>query len=110
MLTFLQRIAVTILLVSFFAVAEVSSGETSGPVYQRERSGDSGRRCAPVGAAHGMNRHYYSNAGFRSTQVYGSWYQRPHPYHFDYYRWRYSQVPLEPPCPCQASAKATGQF
>lgn len=50
--------------------------------------------------------------GFAGPIVQGSWYQRPYPYHFDYYRQRWGGEPgsevrdVPPPvdCPCAVDA------
>ncbi len=80
------------------------------PVYQRNRE------IAFVNGYHGGHGHLggggyggytvfgipYGNPWF-APQVYaGTWYERPYPYHFDYYRMRYSSPPIQeiaPDCP-----------
>ena len=81
------------------------------PVYQRDRE------IAFVNAGHGGHGHHggdgfggYPGFGvpygypWYGPQFYvGTWYERPYPYHFDYYRMRYSSPPIQqiaPDCPC----------
>jgi hypothetical protein len=40
--------------------------------------------------------------GFAPSFQAGTWYQRPYPYHFDYYKWRYATPPVgQMPYPCE---------
>ncbi|MCA9230232.1 MAG: hypothetical protein KDA57_06250 [Planctomycetales bacterium] len=74
------------------------ANESSGPVYQRQRSG--------YGALPGMGhypRHERDRGGYYQQQSSGNWFVRPYPYHFDYYRWRYSAPTFVPNCPCEES-------
>ena len=73
-----------------------------GPAYARNRGGGmhgghvgGGWRGAPIGG-------HFGGYGFFPYQptIAGSWYARPYPYHFDYYRWRYSMPPQTQDCPC----------
>ena len=75
------------------------------PVYQRDRE------IAFVNAGHGGHGHH-GGGGYGGSFGYGmpyaypwfaTWYERPYPYHFDYYRMRYSSPPIQqiaPECPC----------
>ena len=77
--------------------ATVAYANEGGPFYQRNR-----HHGHPSPHHRGKFRHqpYYGGYYYPPT-FYGSWYARPYPYHFDYYRWRYSMPPLPPvDCPC----------
>lgn len=58
----------------------------------------------------GFNPYFYGH-GFSGPIVQGSWYQRPYPYHFDYYRHRWGGPDQAPQgqmmpvaeCPCLAA-------
>lgn len=71
------------------------------PAYSRQRAGSwggggwQGRSQTPDRYA-GYHRGYYSY----QPAIAGSWYARPYPYHFDYYRQRYSAPALTNDCPC----------
>lgn len=68
------------------------------PVYLRDRQTVDGRgawRAVPPGPL-GPNGWYYPGGWYAPQTYAGSWYQRPYPSHFDYYRWRY-QTPTEAP-------------
>jgi hypothetical protein len=60
------------------------------------QAGDWGRRGEGNGftghRGYGYNNFYY-NPYYYSPVVYGYYYQRPYPYHFDYYRYRWGQPP-----------------
>jgi hypothetical protein len=81
------------------------------PVYQRDRD------IAFVNAGYGGHGHHgggryggsfgygvpYGYPWFAPQVFAGTWYERPYPYHFDYYRMRYSSPPIQqivPDCPC----------
>lgn len=89
------------------------ANETESPIYQRQRQGAwygggmhpgaamsyAGGPHFPGHAHHGWNRYHRFQGGF----IAGSWYARPYPYHFDYYRALYSGQPNQPNyagCPC----------
>jgi len=83
------------------------------PAYARQRagihSGWDGR------GRDGGFRHDYDPGSYRHQRFYrgyvpyqpvvaGSWYARPYPHHFDYYRQRYSTpLPQASDCPCRAA-------
>lgn len=75
-------------------------GEEVAPVYQRGRDHHQGGATWPYPGGFPATFGYY---GF-SPQIYaGSWYQRPYPYHLDYFRLRSSSPPAESSgCPCVA--------
>lgn len=62
--------------------------------YQRLRSG-----AGDWNARGGHNQHWrggfggFYNPFFAQPLVTGTWYQRPYPYHFDYYRYRWGGAP-----------------
>ena len=77
-------------------LAAPAFGNEEGGTYQRQRM--HGGRRGFHGGGHFGHPWY---GGFYQPQVFGSWYARPYPYHFDYYRWRYSAPPphpVDPPC------------
>lgn len=72
--------------------------------YQRQRQPSSawGGRHMPGGVYPGIGWPMYGG-GFYGHAYAGSWYQRPYPYHFDYYRGRFDRPPAgmnQPACPC----------
>lgn len=86
----LRNVLLSILLV--LLTIPMAVGEEAAPVYQRGRGHHQGggRWGGPGGYPYG-----YGFYGF-PPQIYGgSWYQRPYPYHLDYFRWRYSTPPVE---------------
>jgi hypothetical protein len=104
----LLRICIAVLVAS--CVSNIVRA-VDAPVYQRDRE------IAFVNAGHGGHGHhggggYGGSLGYGvpyaypwiAPQVYaGTWYERPYPYHFDYYRMRYSSPPIQqiaPECPC----------
>ncbi len=76
-------------------VASLAAANEGGGTYQRQRM-HGGRHFNYHGGHPGWGGFYYQ------PQVYGSWYERPYPHHFDYFRWRYSAppatLPVEYPC------------
>lgn len=88
---------------AIFVGEQMSYAQPDAPTYQRHRNAAwGGARYSPgwghpgpVGPAYwgGSYGHAYS----------GTWYQRPYPYHFDYYRNRFNAPAVEheqPDCPC----------
>ena len=61
---------------------QVGHGSTHSPVYQRRAFDWSHSR----GKWHGRG---HDHRGVRAPQVSEGWFQRPYPYHLDYYRMRY---------------------
>ena len=61
-------------------------------VYQRGRPGGRHGGWGPPA----YNPYFWQPGFFAPPIVTGSWYTRPYPYHFDYYRWRYSMPPQRP--------------
>ena len=88
--------------VAFSLLADVHAQEA--PAYQRSRDvafvnyvGGHGHH----GGGYGYGGFY--NPWFASQIFAGTWYERPYPHHFDYYRMRYGTPPLQqiaPDCPC----------
>jgi hypothetical protein len=70
------------------------------PTYARVRSGADdwhvrgGRSYGPAGYGYG----YGFFQPYVSPVVVGSWYARPYPYHFDYFRGRWGDVSSDSPC------------
>ena len=89
--------SVVALLVSLLLFSVASSSQAEGPVYSRNRGG--GRGGYHGGGRHGGRFNHYGYFGYQPF-IAGSWYARPYPYHFEYYRWRYSAPPQTPDCPC----------
>lgn len=98
---FRQLLVLGLLQLTVFTVEPVY-GQDISAVYQRGRIAsqhprwDVGAYAAPYGY------------GWFAPPIYaGSWFQRPYPYHFDYYRWRYAPLmqaaPLPHECPCDGS-------
>ena len=54
-----------------------------------DRGGGHGRRLARTAVGYGG---FYNPYFAQSPIVTGSWYQRPYPYHFDYYRYRWGST------------------
>lgn len=76
-----------------------SSARGQAPVYQRMRSG-AGHPDARSGYHHGRPGGFdpygygaFYGGYFAPPIVVGSYYQRPYPYHFDYYRYRWGGAP-----------------
>jgi hypothetical protein len=98
------------------APAAQAQGPPSAPVYQRMRMGAD--QWPTRGGMNGYGRGLGFGSGFGGffnpylfapPIIAGSWYQRPYPYHFDYYRYRwgapqsgYGGEPgvATPDCPC----------
>jgi hypothetical protein len=105
---------------SAFACVAQASAQDFAPIYSRQRmhAHDFDRR----GDGHGFSGHrghghdnFYYDPYFFSSVIHGSYYQRPYPYHFDYYRHRWGQPhvnygPEHPPvaldCPCATESYA----
>lgn len=101
----MTRSILAILVACALAATEVEGGEQAGPVYQRGRQGESRGGWGHGGGGRPGYGGYYGYGGYFSPPVVtGSWYARPYPYHFDYYRWRYS-APPQTPCPCEIPAQ-----
>jgi hypothetical protein len=70
-----------------------------GGTYQRQRM-NGGQRGYYGGGFQGGHPRW--GGGFYQPTVVGSWYQRPYPHHFDYFRRRYNgppaPVPVDYPC------------
>ncbi|NOY43638.1 MAG: hypothetical protein GXP26_17615 [Planctomycetes bacterium] len=97
----------------FCALAILVSGQASFaeeevPTYQRQRyaAGDGAPYSTGWGGAPGYAGAGYGAAywgGFAGQAYAGTWYQRPYPYHFDYYRGRFGAQSARKPqsdCPC----------
>ena len=102
----------------FFAVAFIAlplaaraQGPAPGPAYQRMRTGADQwpARGGMNGYRHGGYGGFYNPYFYAPPIIAGSWYQRPYPYHFDYYRNRWGASPggyggepgvPTPDCPC----------
>jgi hypothetical protein len=95
----------------------VCAQEAAAPIYQRMRSGaedwqarggGSWRGLGAIGGAYGAGYGGYFNPFFPPPFVAGTWYERPYPYHFDYYqsRWGMGRGPMGAEmmpiseCPC----------
>ena len=90
--------------------AEAQDG-AAAPTYSRMRMGADdwnarGGRWVPGG--YGGYGGYGYFPPYVSPVVAGTWYARPYPYHFDYYRMRWGGAEQAPPgdCPCDAGAVA----
>lgn len=80
-----------------------------GPTYLRHRPGaaDWGDRTGgSFGYGYAAPGWGWGPGFFGPPVVAGSWYARPYPYHFDYYRHRWgAPAPAGPPeCPCASDA------
>lgn len=108
------RMLAAVALLSACALAGADAARAQTPAYQRTRSGADawqargGHRQPWAGGYYG---HAYAAPYFSPTIIAGSYYQRPYPYHFDYYRARWGeQAPTAAPpdvdmipaaeCPC----------
>ena len=113
-----RSVAAACLFASAFAGLPPAHAQDFAPTYSRHRTHahDFGRR----GDGHGFSGHRgggynnsYYDPSFYSSVVAGSYYQRPYPYHFDYYRRRWGGPPANygpdqlhatPDCPCAADS------
>ena len=78
------------------SLADAADANQGAPVYAR---GPSFRHGGARGFHGGVG--FYGYPGFFAPPVItGSYYARPYPYHFDYYRWRYSAPPAPVQAPC----------
>jgi len=89
------------LLLSCLAVASSHAQPQGAPVYARQRA-DARRGGVWEGGSRyaGQYSGRYNGNYFSPPAITGSWYVRPYPYHFDYYRQRFSAPPQTPECPC----------
>jgi len=94
-LCFLTLSALTALAV-FPANALADGEETEGPVYQRHRQAYGEDATQFPQGSYGQPSYpgYFPGAYYPGyyypKAISGSWYQRPYPYHFDFYKGRYS--------------------
>jgi len=92
----------------------------AAPTYSRMRMGAEDWQSRGGNYAHGFGRggHGWGGGFFQpyiSPVIASSWYQRPHPYHFDYFRGRWDggqgayagEIPASPDCPCADDAPPT---
>src|SRR6185295_17820427 len=102
----------------------LAQGPMNAPPYQRLRMGSpqmpagswsAGRRGGGYGGYGGYYNPYFASYPI----VTGTWYQRPYPYHFDYYKYRWGTTPpmVAPAetemipasdCPCLTPQPAAG--
>ena len=96
-----MRIACSLIaaLLALAPAALRAQGPAAIPTYQRTRGGGDG------GAHRGNAGHWGGAPGFGGLYppyfapapiIVGSYYQRPYPHHFDYYRHRWGQQPQSP--------------
>jgi hypothetical protein len=91
----------------------------AAPTYSRTRMGAEDWQARGGNYAHGYGRggHGWGGGFFQpyiSPVIASSWYQRPYPYHFDYFRGRWDggqanyggEVPPPGYCPCDENAAA----
>jgi hypothetical protein len=112
-------------LAAISAPSALAQDAAMSPAYQRLRTG-AGDWHARGGHNQHWRRGYGSGYGgffdpyFAAPPfITGSWYERPYPYHFDYYRYRWGGAPYGPngypgdemipaaDCPCLAEPYAT---
>ena len=79
------------------------------PTYSRTRTGAEDWHARGGGYVHGQGDFGYGYGYFQpyiSPVVAGSWYARPYPYHFDYFRGRWDgpRSGIASDCPCAESA------
>lgn len=86
------------------------SAQTATPVYARQSAAARTPYRPPVRPP--FDQPAYGGFGYggpfgQQPMIAGSWYSRPYPYHFDYYRWRYSAPTSQPTadCPCAVRAE-----
>lgn len=108
-MTRLRLLLVPVLFSLGFACAPAPAAELA-PTYLRHRPGAEDW-LARGGGAYGYGwAHPGVPFGFVAPPVIaGSWYARPYPYHFDYYRYRWGGAAAAPQndCPCAADATAS---
>lgn len=108
----LLSLAFATALIGSVVASSAAAQSTVAPVYARQRAAvmtasmrDPNYRPPPRPPfGHGGFGH--GGFGFWPYQptIAGSWYERPYPYHFDYYRWRYSAPQAAPGCVCADEA------
>ena len=95
--------------------------EFRAPTYSRARSGADDWHARGGGHGYGRGRYGFGYGDnffqpYYSPVIAGYWYQRPYPYHFDYYRHRWGggpelqgdMTPIPSDCPCaEAVSDAT---
>ena len=91
------RFAAACFVASALASAAPASAQDFAPTYSRTRMGAQDWRLRGDGQGfrgHGFNNSFY-NPFFVGPVVTGSYYQRPYPYHFDYYKHRWGAPPAD---------------
>lgn len=126
-----MRLAFVFLVVAILSSRAYPQAAPAAPMYQRTRNGAGdwhsrggqfqhwrgGNGYGPGPGYGGAYNPYFSTFA-QPPIVAGSYYQRPYPYHFDYYRSRWSTPPYEPDaemmpvsdCPCLAPQPAAGDL
>lgn len=100
---------IAVVLVVTGAIAEQAQAQPSdSPVYARQRSGIQGG-AAWYGGYRPPVRPPFDQFGYGyfgyPPIVAGSWYQRPYPYHFDYYQYRWNTPQPALDCPCELPSR-----
>ena len=108
--------ALACLAVSGLAALAPAQDPTAAPAYQRLRAGADDWQARGGQFGHHGRGGWGWGGGFIqpyfSPVIASSWYQRPHPYHFDYFRGRWDggqtnnagEVPPPGYCPCDEVA------
>lgn len=96
-----QALMVLSLLLTCFATTSCVAQPSDTPVYVRHRMHTQAGYSGGGGASRHVGRHagYYPGYYRYQPVIAGSWYTRPYPHHFDYYRSRYS-TPQRSDCHC----------
>ena len=90
------------------ATSATLCAQTTSPVYARQSAAARTPYRPPVRPP--FDQPAVGGFGFggyfgQQPFIAGSWYARPYPYHFDYYRWRYSTPQPTTSCPCAVDAQ-----
>jgi len=104
-------LSAALMMLGDFCQSSLAGEADSSPVYQRYRHGQTNGfgygNQYPVGyPGYGFPGFGNPGYGYFPPVINGSWYARPYPYHFDYYRQRFSGAYATPrgsaDCPCAA--------
>lgn len=109
----MQRFLSTVVSCTLFAAASLIASPGCAQGYLRQRPAAVVEADAVAASFAGRGGGWHGGYGPSWSGGYGfgyagSWYARPYPYHFDYYRHRWGAPPA-PECPCQWDYEAPPQ-
>ena len=94
-----------LLILASLTYCPLGHAEGAAPTYQRQRNASRAGRAGPH--MYGWHQPGFIwpgyGGGFYNAAYVGMWYQRPYPYHFDYYRGRFNAPQPQgsnADCPC----------